>query len=265
MDGANFVGGASFEVIRAGDTFPNFHTSITLVRAGGRVILVDPGYISDERHLWAGLRSTGVAPEAVDLVLNTHSHLDHCASSRHFPRDRVVFHRREVEDMARLLALAAAPGGLERTLAQRFGMTGRQARACAQIVVSGRGALSDLLGPAGTGAGLVLLDGEAEVAPGVRVIETPGHTAGHLSLLVETAGEGLVLVAGDAIATATDLCGGPVPMLTGDAAGFLATRQRLLELDWRVVIPGHGPPQRRDAATGAAGSQAATGSATGGG
>jgi N-acyl homoserine lactone hydrolase len=37
------------------------------------------------------------------------------------------------------------------------------------------------------------LDGETEVAPGVALIPTPGHTAGHQSLLVETAAGGVLL------------------------------------------------------------------------
>jgi N-acyl homoserine lactone hydrolase len=45
-----------------------------------------------------------------------------------------------------------------------------------------------------------LLDGEAEVAPGLRLIPTPGHTAGHQSLVVETEASTVVL-AGQAIWT----------------------------------------------------------------
>lgn len=45
-----------------------------------------------------------------------------------------------------------------------------------------------------------LLDGEAEVAPGLRLVPTPGHAPGHQSLVVETP-EGTVLVAGQAILT----------------------------------------------------------------
>jgi len=43
-----------------------------------------------------------------------------------------------------------------------------------------------------------LLDGEAEVAPGLRLIPTPGHTPGHQSLVIETPG-GAVVLAGQAV------------------------------------------------------------------
>jgi glyoxylase-like metal-dependent hydrolase (beta-lactamase superfamily II) len=44
----------------------------------------------------------------------------------------------------------------------------------------------------------VLIDQDLfEIAPGLKTIETPGHSAGHQSTLVSTA-EGLLCVAGDA-------------------------------------------------------------------
>jgi N-acyl homoserine lactone hydrolase len=42
----------------------------------------------------------------------------------------------------------------------------------------------------------VELDGARELAPGVRVLPTPGHTPGHQSVLVDTE-DGLVVVGGD--------------------------------------------------------------------
>ncbi len=45
-----------------------------------------------------------------------------------------------------------------------------------------------------------LLDGDAEVAPGVRLLPTPGHSPGHQSLLIETS-EGTVVVAGQSLLT----------------------------------------------------------------
>jgi N-acyl homoserine lactone hydrolase len=49
-----------------------------------------------------------------------------------------------------------------------------------------------------------LLDGEAEVLPGLTVVPTLGHTPGHQSVMLET-GEGPVLIAGQAAYTAEDI------------------------------------------------------------
>ncbi len=43
-----------------------------------------------------------------------------------------------------------------------------------------------------------LIDGELEVAPGLRLIPTPGHTQGHQSLCVETP-DGTIVLAGQAV------------------------------------------------------------------
>jgi N-acyl homoserine lactone hydrolase len=43
-----------------------------------------------------------------------------------------------------------------------------------------------------------VLDGEAEVAPGLRLVPTPGHSPGHQSLVITTGG-GSVVLAGQAI------------------------------------------------------------------
>ena len=47
------------------------------------------------------------------------------------------------------------------------------------------------------GARYERVSGDVEVAPGVRVLATPGHTPGHQSVTVDT-DEGLVLIAGQA-------------------------------------------------------------------
>ena len=48
-----------------------------------------------------------------------------------------------------------------------------------------------------------LVDGEIEVAPGLRLIPTPGHTPGHQSLAVATS-EGTVVFAGQAVRSSAE-------------------------------------------------------------
>jgi N-acyl homoserine lactone hydrolase len=48
-----------------------------------------------------------------------------------------------------------------------------------------------------------VIEGEREIAPGVTVVPTPGHTAGHQSLIVET-GDGNVALIGQAVSSASD-------------------------------------------------------------
>ncbi len=51
------------------------------------------------------------------------------------------------------------------------------------------------------GARFELLDGDAEIAEGVRVVATPGHTIGHQSVLVDLP-DGTNMMIGDAAFTA---------------------------------------------------------------
>jgi glyoxylase-like metal-dependent hydrolase (beta-lactamase superfamily II) len=79
-------------------------------------------------------------------------------------------------------------------------------------------------------------------AGGLRAVHTPGHTAGHCSLLAEGAG---VLFAGDALATVSFLTGatGPQPLaFNEDANKARESLSRLEPLTARMVAPGHGRP-----------------------
>jgi N-acyl homoserine lactone hydrolase len=60
-------------------------STVVLVRAGRRVIVVDPGAMGFQRRVLAGLRAAGVRPEDVDTVVNTHMHLDHTYNDHLFP------------------------------------------------------------------------------------------------------------------------------------------------------------------------------------
>src|SRR6202023_3847286 len=50
------------------------------------------------------------------------------------------------------------------------------------------------------GARFELIDGDAQIAEGVRVVATPGHTVGHQSVIVDTPDGGAMMI-GDAAYT----------------------------------------------------------------
>lgn len=96
----------------------------------------------------AVLAEHDLSPADVRIVINTHLHWDHCGQNAVFRHAPFYVQRPELERARR-----------EETLTSQW---------------------FDF-----TGARFELLDGEAEVAPGVRVIPTPGHTIGHHSVVVE--------------------------------------------------------------------------------
>lgn len=86
------------------------------------------------------------------------------------------------------------------------------------------------------GAVYVPADGESHIARGLRIIPTPGHTAGHQSLVVETS-DGRVVCAGQAVYSRADFdhirTTGTIPddEQPVDADVYLASAQRIIDLD----------------------------------
>jgi glyoxylase-like metal-dependent hydrolase (beta-lactamase superfamily II) len=86
--------------------------------------------------------------------------------------------------------------------------------------------------------------GDGDEVFGLRIIGTPGHTAGHIAVFDPSTG---VLVAGDALRTTAGLTG-PDPRNTADMAQAAASVRKLAALDVRVILPGHGAPLTTGAA-----------------
>lgn len=147
------------------------------VRLSAGVLLVDTGLVRGNawieehyqprgRDIGDALRAATLDPSDVRLIVNTHLHFDHAGQNSAFPRVPIV-----VQDAEWELAWEAGSPAAE-------WVDFEDAR-------------------------YVRVNGDTEVAPGVRVLATPGHTAGHQSVTVET-DDGLVLIAGQAAQDARD-------------------------------------------------------------
>lgn len=91
-----------------------------------------------------------------------------------------------------------------------------------------------------------LEDGELlDIAGGVRVIFTPGHTVGHLSLYVE--GDG-VLISGDALTSAEGQLMGPPAQATADMPTAMASVTKLAALEPASILTYHGGWESENAA-----------------
>jgi glyoxylase-like metal-dependent hydrolase (beta-lactamase superfamily II) len=143
------------------------------LEGGGRRILVDTGLSefvappgAEERlgfpilEFAEALATVGLAPESVDLIIHTHLHNDHCENDARCPNAKILVQRRELEFMRR-------PHPVD----HRYD--------------------PDLL----DGLEVATVEGDAEIAPGLRVIFSPGHTVGGQSVAVETAA-GLAVITG---------------------------------------------------------------------
>ncbi len=91
-------------------------------------------------------------------------------------------------------------------------------------------------------------DGDVlDLAGGLRVIATPGHTPDHVSYFWEPE---RVLIAGDALNTLGKGLRPTQPRITWDTAAAYRSIERVLALDPAVICCGHGPVWRASEDTG---------------
>jgi glyoxylase-like metal-dependent hydrolase (beta-lactamase superfamily II) len=160
-------------------------SSVTLIKTERGWIIVDTGQVGDEEEILKALADLGLEGSDIDIIVNTHSHPDHCANNRLFSR-----------------AMKMYPN-----------------------------------------------DGE-EIAPGVRVLATPGHSPDSISVLVDAAiqqGDGTtpatrrVVIAGDALPTLGNFQKRVPPAVHYDRALAVASMNKIIEMA-DMVIPGHERP-----------------------
>jgi len=205
--------------------------NVALIESAGKRILVDTGIgdkctekeraifaIDRSSSLLSSLAALGLGPEHIDLVINTHLHFDHAGGNTRleagrvvatFPRARYVVQLGEWEDATR-------PHERNRGSYREHDYV-----------------------PLAEARLLDTVQGEVEVAPGVRVVPVGGHTAYHQMVVVESRGETLAIPT-DLVPTASHL---PLPYVTGYdlfPLGSLEAKRRLLhracEEQWSLLF-----------------------------
>jgi N-acyl homoserine lactone hydrolase len=175
-----------------------------------------------EQAAAAQLRERGIEPATVRTVIMTHLHPDHASAIVDYPEATFLVSSAEWE--------AAADAG------QRDGYVKRQFDHGFdyRLVDFGSDAASSFSGFARSYD--VFGDGT------VRVVFTPGHTNGHMSVVLRTA-NGEVLMAGDAMFMHRTLDDDHLPHLLADEHLFRRSlreiRQYRKETPDAVIIPGH--------------------------
>jgi glyoxylase-like metal-dependent hydrolase (beta-lactamase superfamily II) len=156
-----------------------------LVETGRHVILVDTGLGASSRTsgaILARLETSGIRPRDVDTLILTHAHPDHIGGAVDlrqpgsprptFPNARHIISERELEYWTE-----AHPGRSSLRLPEELQ---------ADMHFSACRSLSALRHQ------LEMVECETEVVPGVRVIPAPGHTPGHLAVLLSSEGRQLL-------------------------------------------------------------------------
>ena len=146
-----------------------------LVRGEGHNILVDTGL--DENELFTPVQfsqETGMEPASlvdclavhnltvqdIDIVINTHLHDDHCGNNRLFTAAKFYTHQREID-------FCNSPHPLDHRYDTYF--------------------IEDI--------DFIPVEDGAEIVPDIRVLHSPGHSPGGLSVVIETV-EGPAVITG---------------------------------------------------------------------
>jgi N-acyl homoserine lactone hydrolase len=179
----------------------------------------------------ARLRALGVGPGQVSIVVMTHLHLDHASCMSEFGDSTFVFSAAEWEAATtdkRPLLRGYIPSHYDHLFDYRTVDFDTPDGEGADINSYGSfGRTFDLLG-----------DGT------IRLAYTPGHTAGHMSVILRLPRRDFV-IAGDAIYTFRQLEGGPEPAQMVDEHAWRRSRQELQifhrEYPYAIIVPGHDP------------------------
>ena len=203
--------------------------NVFLIEAGGDLVLIDAGLKGSPRRITEAIYALGRLPQDVTAIVVTHAHPDHVgglAEMRRRTGAEVWMHGADAELVARgVYGRRFGPGPGRASEALRRAMNLRP----------------QYTGPA------VPTDHELagdDVLPfdGLRALHTPGHTAGHLALLLPR--DGGVLFVGDA---ASNMRHAGVSPLNEDLEGSRRSLERLAALDFEVACFAHGRPLRHGA------------------
>jgi len=220
-------------VVRLGSPLVNWY----LIEEGGRITVVDAGVAGYRGQLAAGCGELGRAESDVTAVVLTHAHGDHVGVAELLRSELGVPVYVHGED-AELARTAKMQGKNERSILPYL----RHAAAWKLLFELGR---NGGLKPRPITEVQVYSDGDVLDVPGrLRVVHTPGHTAGHCALAAESVG---VVFVGDALCSYNPLTGASGPQLMPSAlnrsnAQALASLDRLKGTGLRLLLPGHGEP-----------------------
>lgn len=207
------------------------HTNHLLVELGEAVVLVDVGsgsrFMPTTGRLMESLAAAGVDPDSITHVVITHAHPDHIWGIRD-DFDEPLFPQAEY-----------VIGQVEYDHWMQDDLVNQVTAEEQQFVVGAVNSLSV------DGVDWRLVADSEEVVPGLRMLATPGHTIGHMSVMLDSGGQQLIALS-DAMSHAYTNFAHPewYNGFDADGAQTVQTRLRLLDMaatDRIAVIGYHFP------------------------
>ncbi len=189
--------------------------------------LVDAGLPDQTDAIGAALAEAGMGVRDLRRIIFTHQDLDHVGSGAALVRQsgaRVLAHSADAPYIDGSLGpLKPSPEMLEQRPQMRKALERLEPVVVDEQVENGT---------------------RIDLAGGTRVVFTPGHTPGHISLYLEGS---KVLVAGDALTADGGHLNGPNPWATLDMRTATRSVKRLADLDIDTIVCYHGGVVSEDA------------------
>ena len=194
-----------------------------LIRTDDYTILVDTSFDKPERpdlkatgyertptqELITQLKKLGVEPDDIDIVVNTHLHEDHCGNNKLFTNSKILVQKEELRH-------AFVPDDNERDSNGPF-----YKRIDFDYALD-----------------YETITGDYTVSKGLQIISTPGHSAGHQSLVVELRERNFV-IASDAVFTERNWTEAELPGLLYDPASYKESIGKLKSVKNALVYFSH--------------------------
>jgi len=197
-------------------TFGDYINSFAFLEDDGSVTLVDCGLKRAPAAIVRGLAALGRRPSDVQRILLTHAHEDHAGGAARMVEQTTAAGVTVHVDEATYARTGSRPP-VPRTLFSRLRSGG-----FAPVPVVGE-----------------LVDGQVlDIAGGVQVLHTPGHTPGHISLLHADSG---VLITGDSIFNMNARMRWPIAAFCTNAVQNEQTAARLADAEYSTAAFTHGP------------------------
>ena len=167
-----FITNASVEDVKAAMVaaglpadFVSIPFTVVVVKNGGKTILCDSGTGGQVQptagKLMANMRTAGIDPAAIDTILISHFHPDHIFGLMEKDTNKPVFPKAELIGSDVEYKFWTDPALIDKLPEARKGLARR-----IQAVFP-------------TWKNIRQVQGEPEVAPGIRFVSAPGHTPGH--------------------------------------------------------------------------------------
>jgi len=210
--------------------------SSVLISNGHLNVMVDTGLPHEESLLVGALERQGLKPSDVQIVVNTHFHVDHVLNNRLFTKSLIYAPQESYDWAKRLYTDLRVEGDWEKRVLRYYPEVVDDEKALSYMSALRRFALrwwdDQRLGARAQFRWL-----ESQPLPdGLEAVITSGHVPGHASLLISNGRERLV-IAGDALLSRQH-DDQVLTMIPVNKELYQRDRERILSLGSRFV-PGH--------------------------